>query len=104
MNNGWNWDRLTLRPREITVNTKVFWDAIIECLVQFHGMEQNNALKRVSDFQDRLLQTPEYIREDVCTIIYHSNPFDVACDLARTQLDVSEYRKPYQEILERCGW
>jgi hypothetical protein len=37
-------------------------------------------------------------------MFYHSEPFEVACNLAEQQLDLSKHREEYEEILRQHGW
>ena len=37
-------------------------------------------------------------------IIYHAAPFDVACDLADSQLELESYQSEYNLILEQHKW
>jgi len=37
-------------------------------------------------------------------IFYHSEPFDVACDIVGKQKDSSRVRKKYDEILTNRDW
>jgi hypothetical protein len=75
-----------------------FWAAVAECLAEFHGRKLTEAKLAVFDLRARVENPPEEIDSD---LVYHSEPFYVACDLAGEVLDIGLYAKEYDEILER---
>ena len=79
----------------------VFWEIINECLVEIHGLSQREAHKRSLDLRTRIESSQAGISSD---IFYHAEPFDVACDIAGKQLDLSQYRPQYEPILNRHNW
>lgn len=92
------------QPEDI-LDTKPFWEITIGCLVQFHNMDIDRARERVVNFRAQLGQlAPPEIQEDVRIIIYHEEPFYVACGLTRKRLDLLDYQTSYQEIRTRHGW
>lgn len=79
-----------------------FWDIILECLVEFHGMSYEEAYRGVSELKSQQQQIPsEY--ESIPPLIYNSEAFDVACELAGKEIDFGEHREAYSKILERHG-
>lgn len=75
-----------------------FWDVVKECLVQFHSRNPEDARKLTILLSKEIGNPPLGLSSD---IFYHSEPFDVACDLAKSKLPISEYREKYNQILER---
>jgi hypothetical protein len=53
------------------------------------------------DFRRRIDSPPAGMSSE---LIYHAEPFDVACDVADTPLDLSQYRPSYDSILQRHNW
>lgn len=84
--------------------THAFWDVTAECLVRFHGMDHDEAHKTLIDLRARLRQVPGSIRQDAANLIYHEEPFYVACHAAGRDLSLAEHRDAYDEILHRHGW
>lgn len=82
-------------------NRKEFWSIVNDCLVEFHKLTPQKAQYRTRRLRDRIESAP---RSTPMVIFYHSEPFDVACDLAERQLDFIEFRKQYECLLKRHGW
>ena len=78
-----------------------FWDVVEESLVEIHGLAKPDAHKRSMDLRTRIESPPTGMSSD---IFYHAEPFDVACDIAGRQLDLSQYRLQYDLILNRHNW
>lgn len=74
-----------------------FWDVVIECLVQFHHWQLGKAREATIALSKGIEKPPLGLSSD---IFYHSEPFDVACDLAKVPLSFSEYRDEYNKILD----
>jgi hypothetical protein len=64
------------RPNEVTP----FWAIVEDCLVAFHGMSKGTAHGKTNAFRKKVRNPPEGISGD---IIYHEEPFYVACDIAQ---------------------
>jgi hypothetical protein len=77
-----------------------FWSAVRGCLVSFHGLSDIEAVRSVAEFRSRLEEAPPGVPLDM---IYHAEPFDVACDLAGRQLDWAEVRSEYLDLLDRTA-
>jgi hypothetical protein len=75
-----------------------FWGAVEDCLVEFHGLSISQSHQMSNMLYERIESPPQGISNDV---FYHADPFDVACDLAEYQLDISETRSQYDKILNR---
>lgn len=78
-----------------------FWDVVMDCLVEFHQLALPVAQGRVSPLRAQIDQPPPGIDGD---LIYHDEPFDVACRLAGKDLDLAQYRTRYDQILRRHNW
>ena len=78
-----------------------FWEVVEECLIAIHDLDQPEAHRRSLDLRNRIESAPAGMSSD---ILYHADPFDVACDIAGNQLDVSQYRPQYEPILHRHNW
>lgn len=82
-----------------------FWDVVVECLVEFHKLGRDDAYQATIDLRKRLRESdrPEdgvYPSE----IVYHEEPFHLACDLMANKLNVEEHWQTYKVILGRHGW
>ncbi len=78
-----------------------FWGAVVDCLEQFHGKSKPDAEALASDLRRRIEHPPPGIDND---LIYHAEPFDVACKLAGVELDADSHRRTYERILRRRNW
>src|SRR5215216_5172674 len=77
-----------------------FWAAVRECLVRFHQLPDLTAVRKVAEFRSRLDEAPPGVPLDM---VYHAEPFDVACDLAGNQLDRGDVEAEYRELLGRIA-
>ncbi len=77
-----------------------FWAALIECLIEFHHIARNDAMAQVKTL--RVALTGPSGRRD--TMIYHEEPFTVACRIAREPLEIEQVRPRYEKLLVRTGW
>lgn len=76
-----------------------FWEAVIDCLVQFHGLSS-------SDARARALRLRSKIEFALGTrfepgLIYHDEPFYIASRLVGRELDLEPLRAQYDTILTR---
>jgi hypothetical protein len=78
-----------------------FWQAVEDCLIDIHGLSPSDAHRRGRDLRAEIESPPPGLSSD---IFYHAEPFDVACELAGNQLDISQYRSQYDLILDRHHW
>lgn len=78
-----------------------FWHVVKECLVQFHGFSESDADKQSATLRMRIESPPTGMSSDM---FYHAEPFDVACDIAEKQLDLSKYRQQYYVLLNEHRW
>jgi hypothetical protein len=78
-----------------------FWHVVEECLIEIHGLSQPDAHGRSMALRARIESPPSGMSSD---IFYHAEPFDVACDIVGSQLDLAQYRPQYEPILSRNNW
>ena len=73
-----------------------FWAAVADCLARFHGIEPQIAKARTFELRQTSESPPPGIDAD---LVYHAEPFDVACRVAGHDLDLAAFRASYDEIL-----
>ena len=78
-----------------------FWQIVQECLVTIHGLQEDVAQRKSGALREQLESPPTGMSSE---ILYHAEPFDVACDIAKQRRELSDYREKYQEILSRHRW
>lgn len=78
-----------------------FWQVVADCLMEFHLLDPGSAQAETIALRQRIEQSPLGICGDV---IYHDEPFDVACDIAGKKLDLARHRHRYDLILRRHNW
>lgn len=76
-----------------------FWEAMIDCLEQFHAVPGIEAKEMVFDLRSEVEGTPSRTFDP--DIIYHDEPFYVAARLAGRDLDLSEHGPAYRAIRAR---
>ena len=82
-----------------------FWSVVEECLQEFHHLSPVDAVQKSRELRRKLKSPPPGLPADLASeIIYHDEPFDVACDLAGQPLDLAQYRAPYDAILSLHNW
>lgn len=86
------------------INTEAknaFWEVVKECLVRFHSFSEHKAEKKMMALRERLEKPPVGMSSEV---LYHSEPYYVACNIAQNERDISEDRGEYERILEKYNW
>jgi hypothetical protein len=80
-----------------------FWSAVEDCLVHFHQFERSKAAERVTALWRQLPQGPEAGCKESSfdDMIYHAEPWYIACNLAEADLPLAEYQSNYREILRQ---
>lgn len=76
-----------------------FWEAVVDCLVDFHHMPRSEAAPKAGKARailDRGPASPLY-----SDVIYNDEPFNIANDIARQPLNRGELNEAYLCILER---
>jgi hypothetical protein len=82
-------------PKAVPADAKVtFWAVVEDCLREFHGMRQDGIRRKAGKLRSGIdgMTTGEQ------EYFYHSEPFDVACEIADQPLDVQEYLDRYLHI------
>ncbi|HEX8670966.1 MAG TPA: hypothetical protein VF710_03720 [Longimicrobium sp.] len=81
-----------------------FWLATIDCLVRYHGLTHEEARSGVATFRHRIAQSPLPNPDEM---VYHDEPFNVACDIAGSELDrfaiIDEYERLLNDALDRTA-
>lgn len=83
-----------------------FWAAVEDCLVQFHQFAEARAREEVRNLWRRLAQPS--IPEDTGIegyqpfedMIYHSEPWYIACNLAGRDIPLDSHKMEYDKILK----
>jgi hypothetical protein len=76
-----------------------FWEAVVDCLVRFHGLSGAEAKARALRFRSDIEFTLGNRFEP--GLIYHDEPFYIASRLSGRELDLERHRVEYNEILTR---
>ena len=91
----------------------LFWVVVSECLIEFHGLQRDEAYKKPSSLRSRLkeLGQPKKMNYpsdagDPNDMVYHEEPFYLACSIAGNSLKLEEpeYKEKYQSLLGVHGW
>lgn len=87
-----------------------FWAAVVDCLVEFHRLSPDAAQQKVADLKERLasLAAPATVGNDgresqlsYEDMIYHAEPWDIACNLANNPIRVGPHSTAYDRILQQ---
>jgi hypothetical protein len=84
-----------------------FWSVVVACLKEFLALDPAQARNKADSLRSAVETPPEGISGE---LIYHNEPFYVACDLAgvhgpRDQDDLLERnRARYHALLEHYAW
>jgi hypothetical protein len=76
-----------------------FWGAVVDCLVQFHGLSAGEANTRASALRSDLELALGTKFEP--GLIYHDEPFYIASRLAGNELNLEAHWEDYRAILAR---
>ncbi len=71
-----------------------FWAVVEDCLREFHRVKQPDARRKAAKLRNAI----ERMTNSEVELFYHSEPFDVACDIADRPLDLSDYHGRYLRI------
>src|SRR5271165_2793969 len=80
-----------------------FWAAVEDCLVTFHHFPRNQAAETVAGLLQRLPTTIDDGKPGLEDMIYHAEPWQIACNLANEDFPVVEHQPEYQALLARNG-
>ena len=83
----------------------IFWDVVAECLIVFHDLDETAAHKKTKELRRRLkgLDRPDDMVMP-SQLVYHEEPFYIACNLVNNQLDLIQHHEEYKAILAQYGW
>lgn len=71
-----------------------FWYVVAECLRVFHGKPGQAVTTAVSKLRGQV----EGLSRQAKELFYHSEPFDVACEITGEDLSVTDHLSRYLEI------
>jgi hypothetical protein len=78
-----------------------FWSVVRDCLHEFHKMTAEITRRKAAQLRKKIESMPNETME----FFYHSEPFDVACDIANQPVDllyrVPDYAEPLPQSLTR---
>ena len=83
-----------------TKNENEFWLVVTDCLVKFHSLQQSQAEQYVRRFRDVLSE----MTGSEFGLIYHEEPFSIACEIVGKMLDLTVYLPEYKLILKKREW
>ena len=108
-----------------------FWDVVMDCLVEFHHLDSAEAYHKAYEMRKRLTESDQAVQSHSANIsphmeiaptgrihlshgpgdmvypsdiVYHEEPFYLACDLMNHHLELEDYQDKYTSITERRGW
>jgi hypothetical protein len=79
-----------------------FWAAVEDCLVTFHKLKRCEAAEKVTGLW-RALPSTLGKSTPLADMIYHAEPWQIACNLAEEDLPIARYQRKYQEVLKQNG-
>src|SRR5258708_4523656 len=71
-----------------------FWLVVRACLHEFHKSATAVTQRKATRLRKKIEALPDESEE----LFYHSEPFDVACDIADHRLNLGRYRKRYLQL------
>ena len=91
----------TTRSTKIGQAKDSFWEVVEECLITFHHLTPPDAHTRSDDVRQKMDRPPAGLSN---SLYLHDEPFRVACDIAGTELDLTQHRSQYDLILRSHNW
>ena len=78
-----------------------FWGAVEDCLVSFHNLQREAAAGKVTSLWRRLREPDGYQgATSYADMIYHEEPWYIACNLAGSDVSIQEHQSSYEKILK----
>lgn len=74
-----------------------FWAVVGDCLREFHGLKQEVCRRKIGKLRNAI----EGMKPTEVELFYHSEPFDVSCDIADNPLDLQVYLERYLKIRDQ---
>jgi hypothetical protein len=71
-----------------------FWAVVKDCLREFHKMTNESTRRKAAQLRKEI----ESMTEGRIAYFYHSEPFDVACDIAKHPLKLEKHLDRYLQI------
>ena len=71
-----------------------FWSVVRGCLREFHKMTSDMTRRKATQLRKKIESLPNEAME----FFYHSEPFDVACDIANEPLNLQEFLDRYLQV------
>lgn len=87
-----------------------YWRVVEDCLVEFHGLSRVDAASCVTAYLRRLSDHMASLpwngvdsenQHEYGEIIYHGDPWYIACDLAQREIPIARNETAYKAILRR---
>jgi len=80
-----------------------FWAAVEDCLVCFHHFRRDKAAEKVTTLWRQLPMGPEAKCNEPTfqDMIYHAEPWYIACNLAGQELPIKQFKVQYDEVLRQ---
>jgi hypothetical protein len=78
-----------------------FWAAVEDCLATFHAMQRTEAAEKVTSLWQHPAFALNGVNRDYEDMIYHAEPWQIACNLACNDLNVTGHQAAYQALLLR---
>ncbi len=82
-------------------DNETFWLVVVDCLATFHNWPIERATEGVSKFEKKLLSK---VSASEFGLIFHEEPFQVACEIAGKPTDIASHRTRYEAILKSRKW
>ena len=80
-----------------------FWAAVEDCLVTFHQLKRCEAAEKVTSLWRRLPTALDDSNPAFSDMIYHAEPWQIACNLADHDLPIAGHQRAYRALLIRNG-
>lgn len=80
-----------------------FWAAVEDCLVTFHHLQPCEAAEKVTSLWRRLPTSLDGSNPAFSEMIYHAEPWQIACNLANQDLPIAGHQEAYRALLIRNG-
>jgi hypothetical protein len=71
-----------------------FWSVVRDCLREFHKMNRVMTRRKAAQLRTKI----ESMQSEITDLFYHSEPFDVACDIANHALNLEKYLDRYLQL------
>ncbi len=79
---------------------KRYWERVRECLVRFHDLSSSEAKGLVAGYTKKF---PLKSQDPEVELIYHYEPFRLACEISGKSLRVRDFTKQYRELLHETS-